>query len=118
MAYISVTLPDGSQRQLEEGSSLRDVAKDISSSLLKVAIAGKINGKDADLCDPVYEGDSIEIITSKTQEGLDIIRHSTAHLMAMAIQDLFPGTQITIGPVVGEQFYYDIYPKKGDSNNP
>lgn len=113
MAYISVTLPDGSLRQLEEGSSLRDVAKDISSSLLKVAIAGKINGRDADLCDPVYEGDSIEIITSKTQEGLDIIRHSTAHLMAMAIQDLFPGTQITIGPVVGEQFYYDIYPKKG-----
>ena len=111
MSFISIFLPDGSQRQFHFNATLFDVAKNISNSLAKIAIAGKVNGQMADLNTVLNDGDRIEIYTDRSEEGVDVIRHSTAHLMAMAIQDLFPGTQITIGPVVENQFYYDIYPK-------
>lgn len=104
-------LPDGSQRSLPAPLSLKDVAHNISPGLSKIAIAGKINEHLVDLDTLVPNNARVEIITSKSDLGLEIIRHSTAHLMAMAIQDLFPGTQITVGPVVENQFYYDVFPK-------
>ncbi len=90
-----------------------DVAKSISSGLAKAAIVGRVDGVLVDLDFPLKNGVKVEILTDRTSEGLEVIRHSTVHVMAMAIQDLFPGTQITIGPVVENQFYYDIYPKEG-----
>lgn len=113
MSLVNIYLPDGSVRQLEEGSTVLEVAKSISPGLAKSAIAGKINGNLVDLSEPLLDGCKVEILTEKSPEGVDIIRHSTAHLMAMAIQEVFPGTQITIGPVVENQFYYDVYPKPG-----
>ena len=107
---IKVILPDGSARQLPPHSSILDLAKDIGPGLAKVAIAAKRNGQFADLADSIEDGDRIDIITTKSAEAGEIIRHSAAHLMAMAIQKKFPGTQITIGPVVGNQFYYDVLP--------
>ncbi len=108
---IDFILPDGSKRSLPAPVSLYDVAKNISPGLAKIALAGKINDKTVDLSTVVSADDRVEIITHKAEIGQEIVRHSTAHLMAMAIQEVFPGTQITIGPVVENQFYYDIYPK-------
>lgn len=107
---VRVHLPDGSMRKLAVGATILDLAKDIGPGLAKVSLAAKRNGQWADLSDPLVDQDHIQIITTKSPEAGDLIRHSTAHLMAMAIQKLFPGTQITIGPVVGTQFYYDIVP--------
>jgi threonyl-tRNA synthetase len=113
LSTLHVSLPDGSQRQLEQGATILDVAKSIGPGLAKSAVAGKIDGKAVDLSEPVTNGCKVEILTDRSKEGVEIIRHSTAHLMAMAIQEIFPGTQITIGPVVENQFYYDVYPKPG-----
>ncbi|MGY3803888.1 threonine--tRNA ligase [Pigmentibacter ruber] len=113
MSSLSIFLPDGSSRSFPASSTVFDVAKSISSGLAKSAIVGKINGKLVDLDHPIHDGDKVEIITDRNPEGLEVIRHSTVHVMAMAIQEVFPGTQITIGPVVENQFYYDIYPKEG-----
>lgn len=113
MSSVNISLPDGSSRSLPSGSTLLDVAKSISSGLAKSAVAGKINGKLIDLDSLVAEGCKVEIVLDRSLEGLEVIRHSTAHLMAMAIQEVFPGTQITIGPVVENQFYYDVFPKEG-----
>jgi threonyl-tRNA synthetase len=113
VSLVNIYLPDGSTRQFEEGATILDVAKNISPGLAKSAIAGKINGNLIDLDEKVFEGCRVEILTDRSVEGVDVIRHSTAHLMAMAIQEVFPGTQITIGPVVENQFYYDVYPLPG-----
>ncbi len=110
---VQVFLPDGSSRSLSTPATILDLAASIGSGLAKSAIAGKINGQSVDLDTPLTNGVKVEIITDRTKEGVEIIRHSTAHIMAMAIQELFPGTQITIGPVVENQFYYDVYPKEG-----
>jgi threonyl-tRNA synthetase len=92
---------------------LADVALNIGPGLAKSAVAGKINGKLSDLSAELRGGEKIEIIVGNSPAGLEVIRHSTAHLMAMAIQEVFPGTQITIGPVVENQFYYDVKPPEG-----
>ncbi|MES2616199.1 MAG: threonine--tRNA ligase [Bdellovibrionota bacterium] len=113
MSLLNIYLPDGSVRQLEDGSTVFDVAKSIGSGLAKSSVAGKINGKLVDLDEKITQGCKVEILTDRSAEGVDVIRHSTAHLMAMAVQEVFPGTQITIGPVVENQFYYDVYPKPG-----
>lgn len=110
---LKIVLPDQSERSLPEGSTVLDLAKNIGPGLAKVALAARINGHLADLADLLRDGDSVEIITTRSGDAGEIVRHSTAHLMAMAIQQLFPGTQITIGPVVGQQFYYDILPPEG-----
>jgi threonyl-tRNA synthetase len=110
---ISVNLPDGSQRTLPIGSTVLDLASQIGPGLAKGAIAGTVNGTNVDLYHVLKTGDRVSILTDKTEAGLEIIRHSTAHLMAMAVQQVFPGTQLTIGPVVGEQFYYDVKPPEG-----
>jgi threonyl-tRNA synthetase len=105
---MHVQLPDGSQREVPDGATLADVAASIGRGLAKAAIAGKVNGKVVDVYTPVSDNAKIEIVTPKSEAGLDTIRHSTAHLMAMAVQELFPGTQVTIGPVIENGFFYDF----------
>jgi threonyl-tRNA synthetase len=105
---MNVQLPDGSIRDVPENATIADVAASIGRRLAKDALAGKINGKVVDVYTPVPEGAKVEIVTPKSEAGLDTIRHSTAHLMAMAVQELFPGTQVTIGPVIENGFFYDF----------
>jgi threonyl-tRNA synthetase len=105
---MNVQLPDGSLREVADNATIADVAAAIGKRLAKDAIAGKVNGKVVDVYAPVPDGAKIEIITPKSDEGLDTIRHSTAHLMAMAVQELYPGTQVTIGPVIDNGFFYDF----------
>jgi len=103
-----ITLPDGSQREFSNPVSIHDVAADIGPGLAKAALGGKVDGA---LCDTsfVMENDSqLAIITDRDEEGLDIIRHSTAHLLAQAVKQLFPEAQVTIGPVIDNGFYYDF----------
>ncbi|MDP9359840.1 MAG: threonine--tRNA ligase [Acidobacteriota bacterium] len=105
---MHVQLPDGSQREVQDGATVADVASAIGRRLAKDAIAGKVNGKVVDIYTPVPDNARVEIVTPKSEAGLDTIRHSTAHLMAMAVQELFPGTQVTIGPVIENGFFYDF----------
>jgi len=105
---MHVQLPDGSQKEVPDNASVADVAASIGKRLAKDAIAGKVNGKVVDVYTKVPEGARVEVVTPKSEAGLDTIRHSTAHLMAMAVQELFPGTQVTIGPVIENGFYYDF----------
>src|SRR6266550_5912420 len=105
---MQVELPDGSKREVPDGATVADVAASIGRGLAKAAIAGKVNGKVVDVYAPVSDNAKIEIVTPKSETGLDTIRHSTAHLMAMAVQELFPGTQVTIGPVIENGFFYDF----------
>jgi threonyl-tRNA synthetase len=105
---MNVQLPDGSFREVPENATIADVAAAIGRRLAKDAIAGKIDGKTVDVYAPVPDGAKVEIVTPTTEAGIDTIRHSTAHLMAMAVQELYPGTQVTIGPVIENGFYYDF----------
>jgi threonyl-tRNA synthetase len=105
---MNVQLPDGSRREVPDNATVLDVAGAIGKRLQKDAIAGKVDGKVVDVYANVPDGAKVEIVTPKSAEGLDTIRHSTAHLMAMAVQELFPGTQVTIGPVIENGFYYDF----------
>src|SRR5229473_499600 len=105
---MQVELPDGSKKDVPDNATVADVAASIGKRLAKDAIAGKVNGKIVDVYSKVPSGAKVEIVTPKTPEGLDTIRHSTAHLMAMAVQELFPGTQVTIGPVIENGFFYDF----------
>ncbi len=105
---VTVTLPDGSNKVLAEGATVYDVAASIGSGLAKAALAGKIDGNAVDLNTLVKEGDQVEIITSKSPEALDILRHSTAHVMAEAMQMVFPGAQIAFGPQTETGFFYDF----------
>ena len=103
-----ITLPDGSQRTFDHPISVHDVAVDIGPGLAKAALGGIVDGQEVDTS-YILEGDaSIAIITDQDDAGLEIIRHSTAHLLAMAVQELFPGVQVTIGPVIDDGFYYDF----------
>ncbi|ACB95979.1 threonine--tRNA ligase [Beijerinckia indica] len=106
---ISVTFPDGAARQFEPGVSGVDIAKSISPSLAKKALAMSLNGTLSDLADKVDRDARIEFITRDDPRGLDLIRHDAAHVMAEAVQTLYPGTQVTIGPVIENGFYYDFY---------
>lgn len=103
-----VTLPDGSQRSFEHPVSIHDIATDIGPGLAKAALAGKVDGKLVDTHHTVEQDCDIAIITDRDEEGLDTIRHSTAHLMAQAVKSLYPDTQVTIGPVIENGFYYDF----------
>jgi threonyl-tRNA synthetase len=105
---MHVQLPDGSIREVADNATVADVAASIGKRLAKDAVAGKVNGKVVDVYAPVPDNAKIEIITAKSEAGLDTIRHSTAHLMANAVQELFPGTQVTIGPVIENGFFYDF----------
>ncbi len=105
---MQVELPDGSKKEVADGATVADVAASIGKRLAKDAIAGRVNGRVVDVYAPVEDGAKVEIITPKSEEGRDVIRHSTAHLMAMAVQELYPGTQVTIGPVIEDGFFYDF----------
>ena len=105
---LTVTFPDGNSRKFDIDSNLFEVAKSISPSLVKEAIAAKVDGKLVDMSHRLSCDASVEIITSRDPEGLQVIRHSTAHLLAHAVKDLFPSAQVTIGPVIEDGFYYDF----------
>jgi len=106
-APVSLTFPDGSVREYPAGSTGRDVAEAISKSLAKKAVAIALDGELRDLSDPVSNG-RIEIVTREDDRALELIRHDAAHVMAEAVQELWPGTQVTIGPVIDNGFYYDF----------
>jgi threonyl-tRNA synthetase len=103
-----ITLPDGSQRTFDQPISVHDVAADIGPGLAKAALAGVVDGREVDTSHVIGADAELSIITERDEAGLEIIRHSTAHLMAMATQQLFPGVQVTIGPVIADGFYYDF----------
>ncbi|KLT73482.1 threonyl-tRNA synthetase [Neisseria arctica] len=109
---LNITLPDGSVRQFEAPVSVYDVAASIGTGLAKAALAGKVNGKLVDTSYVISEDAALSIITGKDADGLDIIRHSTAHLMAYAVKELFPEAQVTIGPTIEDGFYYDFAYKR------
>ena len=108
MSMITITLPDNSSRELREGATVYDLAASIGAGLAKAALAGKINGQLSDLSSLLNNGDHVEIITEKSPEALEIIRHSTSHLMAQAVKELFPQAKVTIGPAIETGFYYDF----------
>ncbi|ABL99970.1 threonine--tRNA ligase [Shewanella amazonensis] len=103
-----ITLPDGSQRVFANPVSTMDVAADIGPGLAKACIAGRVNGELKDACDLIHEDASLSIITARDEEGLEILRHSCAHLLGHAIKQLWPQTKMAIGPVIDNGFYYDV----------
>ncbi|MFK5948807.1 MAG: threonine--tRNA ligase, partial [Methylococcales bacterium] len=103
-----ITLPDGSKREFEEAVTIMDVAKSIGSGLAKATLAGKVNGETVDASYLIEQDAELSIITAKDAEGIDVIRHSTAHLLAQAVKQLFPEAQVTIGPVIDNGFFYDF----------
>ncbi len=103
-----ITLPDGSKREFADAVSVMEVAQDIGPGLAKATLAGRVNGQLVDASAKMTEDAELAIITTRDSEGVDVIRHSTAHLLAMAVQDLYPGAQVTIGPVIENGFYYDF----------
>ena len=105
---ITITLPDGSKRPFETPPSVYDVAASIGAGLAKAALAGKVDGKLVDTAYTITSDASLEIVTEKHPDALDILRHSSAHLLAQAVQRLYPGAQVTIGPVIDNGFYYDF----------
>jgi threonyl-tRNA synthetase len=107
-----ITLPDGSQKHFDRPVSVAEVAQSIGSGLAKAALAGKVNGKLLDTTALIDRDAALSIVTDKDPDGLEIIRHSTAHLLANAVQELFPDAQVTIGPVIENGFYYDFAYKR------
>ena len=103
-----ITLPDGSQRQFDKPVTVLEVAQSIGAGLAKATIAGRVNGERKDACDLITEDSTLEIITAKDEDGLEIIRHSTAHLLGHAIKQLFPDVKMAIGPTIDNGFYYDV----------
>ena len=106
---ITISLPDGAKREFPDGSTAAHVAESISRSLARKAIAAKVDGQVVDLADPVPDGAAVEIVTRDDPAALELIRHDCAHVLAEAVQELFPGTQVTIGPVIENGFYYDFF---------
>ena len=105
---LKVTLPDGSIREYEQSLTVFDVANSIGAGLAKAALAGKINGDLVDTSFLIEDDVKLAIITDRDQDGLEIIRHSCAHLLAQAVKILFPTAQVTIGPMIENGFYYDF----------
>ncbi|AHG78162.1 threonine--tRNA ligase [Mannheimia varigena] len=103
-----ITLPDGSQRSFDNPVSVMEVAQSIGAGLAKATIAGRVNGERRDACDIISQDSTLEIITAKDEDGLEIIRHSTAHLLGHAIKQLFPDVKMAIGPTIENGFYYDV----------
>lgn len=105
---LNITLPDGSVRQYEAPVTVAQIAASIGSGLAKATVAGKVNGKLVDASDPISKDASVQIITPKDKEGVEIIRHSCAHLIGHAVKQLYPNVKMVIGPVIEDGFYYDI----------
>jgi len=104
----TITLPDGSRREYDHPVTIMDIARDIGPGLARATIAGKVDGKLVDASTVIDHDAQVSIVTDKDPEGLEIIRHSTAHLLAQAVKELYPDTQVTIGPVIEDGFYYDF----------
>ncbi|HEY5580714.1 MAG TPA: TGS domain-containing protein, partial [Rhodoferax sp.] len=109
---IQITLPDGSLRDYPAPVTVAGVAASIGSGLAKAALAGKVDGKVVDTSYLIDANSAVSIITAKDAEGLEVIRHSTAHLLAYAVKELFPDAQVTIGPVIENGFFYDFSYKR------
>ncbi len=105
---VKITFPDGAVKEFPQGTTSEDIAASISPGLKKKAIAGKLNGQLIDLRRPIHEDGSIEIVTQDSPEALEVLRHSTAHLMAQAVKRLYPGVKLGVGPVIEGGFYYDM----------
>nr|MDA8353840.1 TGS domain-containing protein [Bacillota bacterium] len=105
---VAVKLPDGSVREYGEQVTVQDVAESISRGLAKKAIAGQVNGQTVDLSREVPDGAEVRILTLEDPEGLEVYRHSAAHLMAQAVKRLYPDVKLGIGPVIENGFYYDM----------
>ncbi|MDA9711040.1 TGS domain-containing protein, partial [Luminiphilus sp.] len=103
-----VTLPDGSRRTFDAPVTVFDVAADIGAGLAKAALAGVVDGREVDTSHVIECDTTLSILTDRDEAAIEIIRHSAAHLLAQAVQQLFPGTQVTIGPTVEDGFYYDF----------
>ena len=103
-----ITLPDGSARSFDQPISVHDIAADIGPGLGKAALAGKVDGVVVDTSHVIDRDAQVAIITAKSEEALELIRHDAAHVMAQAVQELYPGTQVTIGPAIEDGFYYDF----------
>jgi threonyl-tRNA synthetase len=108
MSNITISLPDGSSRELPEGSTALDLAASIGSGLRKAAVAASIDGVESDLTVPLVDGNVVALITNDTDAGRHVLRHSTAHVLAQAVTQLYPGTKFTIGPAIENGFYYDF----------
>src|SRR6202049_2361320 len=107
-----VTLPDGTQRRFDPPVTVDEVAGDIGAGLRKAALAARVNGKLVDTSYVIADDATLAIVTDKDADGLEVIRHSTAHLLAYAVKTLFPEAQVTIGPVIENGFYYDFSYKR------
>src|SRR5699024_3180826 len=106
---ITITFPDGNSKEFESGTTGEDIAASISPGLRRQALAIKLDGEDVDLTRPLTKGGNIEILTYRDAEGIDVMRHSTAHTMAQAVKRLYgDDVQFGVGPVIEEGFYYDI----------
>ena len=108
MSNIEITLPDGSKQSVAAGTRPIDIAKSISPRLADAAIVAKVNGSFFDLTRPIEENATLEILTNKNPEALEVYRHSTAHLLAAAVLELYPETKLGIGPPIESGFYYDF----------
>ena len=103
-----ITLPDGSHRSFDHPVTVMDVASDIGPGLARATLAGRVDGKLVDASYTIENDAQLAIVTERDEDGLEVIRHSTAHLLAQAVKELFPETQVTIGPVIEDGFYYDF----------
>ena len=106
---LQITLPDGSLREFPGPVTVAEVAASIGAGLAKAALGGKVDGRLVDTSHRIEHNARLAIVTAKYPEGLEMIRHSTAHLLAYAVKELFPEAQVTIGPVIDNGFYYDFY---------
>ena len=109
---LKIKLPDGAVKDFPGPVTVAEVAQSIGAGLARAALAGKVNGKLVDTSFRIESDAEVSIVTGKSPEGLEILRHSTSHLMAQAVQELFPGAQVTIGPVIENGFYYDFAYKR------
>ncbi|MCZ2414390.1 MAG: TGS domain-containing protein, partial [Burkholderiales bacterium] len=109
---VVITLPDGSQRRFDAPPTVAEVAASIGAGLARAAIAGRVDGRLVDTSHRIESDASLAIVTERDADGLEIIRHSTAHLLAYAVKSLFPDAQVTIGPVIENGFYYDFSYKR------
>ena len=108
MSQVTITLPDGSARSVPSGTPVRGIAEEISPNLAKAALAGVVDGQLVDLAYPLDRDAAVRIVTDKSPEALTLLRHSTAHLLAAAVTNMFPGVQCGIGPATDEGFFYDF----------
>ncbi|STZ63166.1 Threonine--tRNA ligase [Moraxella lacunata] len=109
---VAITLPSGDIKHFDGATTVMQIAQSIGAGLAKATLAGKVNGKLVDACDPITTDATVQIITPKDNEGVEIIRHSCAHLLGHAVKQLFPEVKMVIGPVIDEGFYYDIFSEK------